>query len=131
MPRLFITRRLRFTIAHPMSLMDLRHPYTGVTTTACATIIVTVAVAIEAPTSAERDSSPSASRSVGPPEQSNRGTWIETDLLGAREGPRVRIPVPQRGVWCEPDFLTQEATINSMAPRRDPIRFASGDPLAI
>jgi hypothetical protein len=117
MPRLFITRRLRFTIARPMSLMDLRHPYTGVTTTACATIIVTVAVAIEAPTSAERDSSPSASRSVGLPEQSNRGTWIETDLLGAREGPRVRIPVPPAESQLRTRSRFKRPPARNLAPR--------------
>ena len=47
MHRLFIMRRLQFTIAHLMSLMDRRHPYTGVTTIACATIIGTAVVVIE------------------------------------------------------------------------------------
>jgi len=46
MRRQFITRRPQFTTAHPTPLTDRHGQFTGVTTTACATI-VTAAVAIE------------------------------------------------------------------------------------
>src|SRR5438128_743109 len=46
MRRQFITCRPQFTTAHPTPLTDRHGQFTGVTTTACATI-VTAAVAIE------------------------------------------------------------------------------------
>jgi CRP-like cAMP-binding protein len=49
MLHLFITRHLQCTTARPMSLTDRHHPYIGVITTACATIIGTAAVVIEDP----------------------------------------------------------------------------------